>query len=76
MRYKLRLKDGMVLKREFLGQAYELLVVRAGARFRFRLGGKVFSSLTAAAESVRGKARGVSGPEFWRAPKEPMEDPS
>lgn len=74
MRYKLRLKDGMVLRKTFHGQTYDLMVVRSGSVFRFELGGRSFSSLTAAAEHVLGKKRGVSGPSFWDAPKVAISD--
>jgi len=64
----------MVLRRSYRGRVFDLVVVRAGDRFRFKLGDRCFNSLTAAAEYVLCKQRGVSGPEFWDAPKEAIED--
>lgn len=65
--YKLR--NGMKLKRTFIGRNYELLVVSDGDRLTFKLGNEEFKSLTAAARFVcRNPSLQISGPRFWKAP--------
>jgi hypothetical protein len=66
-RYALR--DGMVLEKEFYGRKYRLLVIKDGRSFRFKVGERIFDSLTAAARYVCGdETRAISGPLFWNAP--------
>lgn len=65
--YKLR--NGMTLKRTFIGRNYELLVVREGDKLKFKLGNEEFKSLTAAARFVcRNPSLQISGPRFWKVP--------
>lgn len=66
--YKLR--NGMTLKRTFIGKNYELVVIRDGDKFKFQLGKEEFKSLTAAARFVcRNPLQQISGPKFWKVPK-------
>ena len=64
-----RLHTGMVIKKDFYGRPYEVEVVKYGTDFRFKLDGKIFDSLTAAARYVcRDETRTISGPKFWGLP--------
>jgi hypothetical protein len=64
------IREGMVLDKKYRGRPYSLRVTRNGDRLQFRLGNKVFSSLTAAAKYVSGGEHEINGPRFWGAPTE------
>ncbi len=57
----------MVLERKYRHQVYKLMVVKNGTKFQFKLAGKTFLSLTAAAKHVVGEDQEISGPIFWGA---------
>ena len=63
----------MVLERKYRRQVYRLAVVKEGNTLRFKLAGKTFDSLTAAAKHVTklvtGKDQEMNGPLFWDAPR-------
>jgi hypothetical protein len=64
------LHAGMVLEREFYGRLNRLEIVNEGGHLKFKLGERMFTSLTQAARYVCGdESRAISGPQFWRAPK-------
>jgi len=64
---KYPLREGMVLERKYRRQFYQLLVVKDGNKFKFKLAGKTFRSLTAAAKHLVGAHQEISGPAFWGA---------
>ena len=67
IQYKYR--NGMILKRTFIGKTYELVVIKDEEKIKFKIGDKVFKSLTAAARFVcRNPSQQISGPKFWKAP--------
>ena len=64
------LHPGLVLEREFYGRVNRLEVVDVSGCLKFKLGGRLFTSLTQAARHVCGdETRAISGPQFWRVPK-------
>jgi hypothetical protein len=62
------LRVGMVLEKKFKGHPYKLSVAKSGDTLEFRLGNKVFFSLTAAAKHVSGGKNEINGPRFWGLP--------
>lgn len=62
------LREGMVLEKNYRRQSYRLSVIKEEGVLRFRISGKTFSSLTAAAKYVVGDNMEINGPRFWGAP--------
>jgi hypothetical protein len=64
---KYLLRQGMVLERKYRHRIYKLLVVKNCDDFQFKLKGRTFPSLTAAAKHLVGEDQEISGPVFWGA---------
>ena len=62
------LKDGLILEVKYCRQVYRLQVVGKDDKFQFKIGSRVFPSLTAAAKHVINTDQEVNGPRFWRVP--------
>ena len=62
--------EGMRLEKNFYGRIRTLVVIRENEKLLFKLDGKTFKSLTAAAKHVCGDdTMQINGPEFWKAPR-------
>jgi hypothetical protein len=59
-------KVGKVFERIYKGKTYRMTVVEFDGKTRFKVGNQVFATPTAAAKSVVGEGRFISGPLFWQ----------
>ena len=63
---KYLLREGMVFEKQYYSSSVRLLVVKHHGELQFKLSGKIFPTLTAAARHVVGdETRQISGPLFW-----------
>jgi hypothetical protein len=67
-RKKYALTDGLILEIKYRRQNYRLQVLKKEDQFQFKVGNKVFLSLTAAAKHVMNTDQEVNGPRFWKVP--------
>ena len=65
---KYALRNGMVLERIYRQKSYRLTVVKKEGVLEFKISGKKFPSLSAAAKFVVGTNTTINGPWFWKAP--------
>lgn len=64
------ISEGMRLEKNFYGRLRTVFVIREKGKLQFKLDGKIFKSLTAAAKHVCGDdTMQINGPEFWGAPR-------
>ena len=65
---KYALREGVVIEKKYKRKIIHLSVIKENGVLRFKVFGKIFRSLTAAAKYVMGTDRETSGPRFWGAP--------
>jgi hypothetical protein len=59
-------KTGQVYQRVYKGKTYVMVVVDTGEGVAYKVGNKTFPTPTAAAKSIVGQGRFISGPWFWQ----------
>ena len=56
---------GAVFEKTFHGTVHKMVVVKTEQGVGYRVEGKVYPSVTAAAKAVTGRGYEVNGPRFW-----------